>query len=175
MSLYQNKYRVESHRLPGRDYSLPGFYFITTNIKDHRISLGKIVDGKMDRNAFGDIIFDCWNDLPNHYPHMSCDAFVVMPDHIHCIIQLHEHDHVVVETGLRPVSTTTTPKPPAPVSEIMRALKSFSARRINILRESAGRPVWQPRFYDRVIRDKYELLRVRQYILNNPMKWNKEP
>ena len=182
MTLYQNKYRVESTRISGRNYSLPGFYFITTNIADTRVSLGEIIDGKMKPNTFGKIVHDCWKNLPNHYPNMTCDSFVIMPNHIHCIIQLHDRGNIVetghhvgtghhVETGLRPVSNNEGINKPASVSEIMRALKSFSARQINILRESTGSPVLQARFYDRIIRNKKELWATRKYIVNNPANW----
>ena len=58
----------------------------------------------------------------------------------------------VVDTGLKPVSTT--------------------ARRINELRKSAGENVWQSRFHDHIIRNDHSLQRIRDYIVKNPESWH---
>jgi REP-associated tyrosine transposase len=55
--------------------------------------------------------------------------------------------------------------------EIVRAFKSFSARRINFLRKTPGIPVWQRNYYEHVIRDQPELNRIYLYIQDNPIKW----
>jgi REP element-mobilizing transposase RayT len=58
--------------------------------------------------------------------------------------------------------------------EIVRALKTFSARRINEMRHTPGAPVWQRNYYEHVVRNDGELLRVREYILNNPLDWEND-
>lgn len=155
--MYQNKYRIESTRLRGRNYASNGGYFITICTHGREKFLGQIVAGKMQLNDYGTIVEKCWFDLPNHYKNIVLDAFVVMPDHIHAIIIVDNG----VETGLRPVSTC----------EIVRALKSFSSRRMNELDHSAGKTRWQMHFHDHIIRNDQELCRIRQYILNNPSAW----
>jgi len=82
-----------------------------------------------------------------------------------------------------PTATTTTPAPtttaeptPTPTKrhglpEIVRQFKTFSARRINEHRGTTGTPVWQRNYYEHIIRDDASLNRIRQYILNNPIKW----
>ncbi|HUV92496.1 MAG TPA: hypothetical protein VMV80_05380 [Anaerolineales bacterium] len=55
--------------------------------------------------------------------------------------------------------------------EIVRAVKSFSSRRINRLRGTPGVPVWQRNYYERIIRNEKELNAIRLYILDNPLKW----
>ncbi|EKD34944.1 MAG: hypothetical protein ACD_75C02115G0001 [uncultured bacterium] len=54
----------------------------------------------------------------------------------------------------------------------MRAFKTFSARRINTLRNNPGCPVWQRNYYEHVIRNEGDLANIRQYIANNPLKWD---
>ena len=61
------------------------------------------------------------------------------------------------------------------VPEIVRAFKTFSARKINRMHASTGAPVWQRGFYDHVIRDEDELNRIRTYILDDPRKWSEDP
>jgi putative transposase len=92
-----------------------------------------------------------------------------MPDHVHCILQI--DNGVSVETGLKPVSMKTTAKRHG-LFEFMRAFKTFSARRINVLRNSVGGHVWQSRFYDHIIRDHRSLERIREYIYRNPQNWH---
>jgi REP element-mobilizing transposase RayT len=79
-----------------------------------------------------------------------------MPDHVHAIIQLQP-----VKNGER------TPS----LHEIVRALKTFSAKRINILRNKTGQPVWQRSYYDHIIRDEGEWARIQAYIEENPRRW----
>jgi putative transposase len=81
-----------SIRLRGHDYSHPGAYFVTVCAARRELLFGWISDGRVVENAR--IVRDCWLDLPNHYPHVSLDTFVVMPDHIHGIIILLDTNRV---------------------------------------------------------------------------------
>ena len=171
MTLYQNKYRVESTRLSGWDYKHDGYYFITICIKNRVCLLGNVIDGAMQLNEYGKIVNDCWFDLPNHYINIKLDAFCIMPNHIHGIIII---DNGIVDPGFKPGSTgfkrgSTTKR--HGLFEFVRALKTFSARRINELRNSTGENVWQSRFYDRIIRNDEALQRIRYYIETNPKSW----
>ena len=166
MTLFANKYRIESARLKGWDYSSPGYYFIAICTKNREC-------------LFGEILENCWNDLPNHYPNLKLDQFVVMPNHVHGIIIIENNNNTIdyqgvpVETGLKPVSTGTsgTSDKTHGLFEFIRALKTFSARRINEYRQTPGTSVWQTRFHDHIIRDDDELNRIRKYIINNPSNW----
>jgi putative transposase len=106
-----------------------------------------------------------WRDLPNHYPHVELDVFCIMPNHVHGIIILRDDDDT--GTGLRIAPTS-------PLSEIVRAFKSFSARRINTLRESLGIPIWQRNYYEHILRDNEDYLAQSNYILNNPRNWERD-
>lgn len=135
MTLYQKKYRIESTRLRGWDYSSDGYYFITICVKNREPLLGHIEDGKMKPNVFGEIVQNCWYDLTNHYPNIQLDAFCIMPNHIHGIIVINNGLILgtVVETGFKPVSTdiktstgmTTQTDNRYGLFEFVRALKTF--------------------------------------------------
>ena len=56
----------------------------------------------------------------------------------------------------------------------MDYLKSYSARRINKIRKSSGTSMRQSCFYDHIIRDEDDLLMIREYIQNNPAKWEED-
>lgn len=75
-----------------------------------------------------------------------------------------------VETGFKPVSTATIHG----LSEIIRAFKTFTARKINNFQKTPGLPFWQQRYYDRIIRNEKELNNIRQYIIDNPKNWERD-
>ncbi len=83
-----DKQQRRSIRLPGYDYAQAGAYFVTIVTKDRMCLFGEIVDREMLPNQFGRDRSIDWNDLPDHYPAVECDSFVVMPNHVHGIIEL---------------------------------------------------------------------------------------
>ncbi|BBO15821.1 conserved hypothetical protein [Candidatus Brocadia pituitae] len=120
----------------------------------------------MQLNLFGKLVQTHWNDLPHHYPNVKLDAFVIMPNHAHGIIILTEID--MVGAGLTPAPTIIKRHG---LPEIVRALKTFSARRINELRNIKGISLWQRNYYDHIIRNEKSLNIIRRYILYNPVMW----
>ncbi len=137
--------------------------------------LGKLEQETVKHSPLGTIVETAWFDLPNHYPHIELDAFIIMPDHIHGIIWLHDMP-VIVGDGLRDgvgdgVGDGLRPSPTKHgLTEIVRALKSFSARRINEARGTQGQSFWQRGFYDHIVRLENDLEDIRQYILENPKR-----
>ncbi len=162
------KFNPDSHhrrsiRLKEYDYSQPGAYFITICTKNRECLFGEIVDGGMELNDLCKIVVECWEDLPNHYPYIELDTFVIMPNHIHGIIVRYDD----VGAGLKPAPT----KKRHGLHEIIRALKTFSSRRINLIRNTVGTPVWQRNYYEHIIRNEKSLFEIRQYIINNALLW----
>jgi REP element-mobilizing transposase RayT len=186
-----------SIRLPGYDYTRAGVYSITIVTRGREEFFGAVVDGEMKLNQCGQIVDHAWQDLPNHYPHVELDVFCIMPNHVHGIIILKDDD-AGVGAGLRPAPTRPAPTRPAPTEptparpaptgptpagpaptrhslfEIVRAFKSFSARRINALQASHGTPVWQRNYYEHIIRNNEDYLAKSNYILDNPLNWEKD-
>jgi putative transposase len=188
-----------SIRLKGYDYSQPGAYFVTLVAHQRQSIFGEVANGVMHLNQCGEILHQVWLELPRHYPHVSLDAFILMPNHIHGVLVLREYDgrggtfgHVSPPDGGRGGSVGRGSMPANTISgedllpdmdqtrpyhvrhglpEIVRAFKSFSARRINVLRKTPNIPVWQRNYYEHIVRDQSELNRIKQYILDNPMKW----
>jgi putative transposase len=221
--------RRNSLRLQGYNYSQAGLYFVTVVVKDRTHIFGEIVNEVMILNEAGKIVQGVWKSLAKQYP-VVLDEFIVMPDHVHGIIELHP-----VGVGLAPSpkpimpdgkpksnprptqnglptngapSHTTKNEPiandaqrvgleyagnnpstllasknnkrPTPtggnnkrvfLSDVIRFSKSLSAKRINIVYETPGKPLWQNGFHDRIIRDEEELNAVRSYIQTNPLRW----
>ena len=157
-----------SIRLKEYDYSRPGAYFVTVCTHNRECLFGTVTDGKMISSAMGHIVSSCWHDLPAHYPHVELDAFVVMPNHIHGIIILRHPDNV--GAGLKPAPTGKRHGLP----EIVRAFKTFSARRANVALITPGMHLWQRNYYEHVIRGEHDQNEVREYITNNPAGWDRD-
>ena len=90
------KYNPATHhrksiRLRGYDYSQAGAYFVTVCIQNRECLFGDIVDGEMVLNDAGCFVQNVWNDLPNHYPHVELDHFIIMPNHFHGIVVITYH------------------------------------------------------------------------------------
>ncbi|MBN2107361.1 MAG: transposase [Deltaproteobacteria bacterium] len=166
-------YTAEIHhrrsiRLQGYDYAGAGAYFVTICAHDHNSLFGEIVDGKIVLNNMGQVVLACWNDLPHHYKNLELDFFTIMPNHVHGIMAL--LDTTFVGAGLKPAPTGKRHGLP----EMVRALKTFSSKRINQIRKTPGMPVWQRNYYDHVIRDDDDLNRIREYVINNPANWQED-
>jgi REP element-mobilizing transposase RayT len=142
---------------------------VTICTHDRKLCFGDILNGCLAETKQSEICMDCWADLSNHYGNCTSDEFVVMPNHVHGIIIIDNAQHR--ETGLKPVSTK---EKRYSLSEIVRGFKTFSARKINQQQGKPGRPFWQQRYYDHIIRDEDEYLRILQYIVDNPAKWQED-
>jgi REP element-mobilizing transposase RayT len=151
-----------SIRLKGYDYTQEGLYFVTICVQNRERIFGKIAEGKMILNDAGKIVEMVWNELPQHYSNIQLDAFVVMPDHIHGIIIITEYKSTHIESRRHGLS------------EIVRGLKTFSARKINELHNTIGKKLWQRNYYEHIIRTETECLNIANYIKNNPQKWEKD-
>ena len=88
MTLHENKYRIESTRLPGWDYRTPGWYFVTICVREHAELLGKVTEGTIHLSAAGEIASSDLRSLPEHYNEISVDCLIVMPNHVHAIFEI---------------------------------------------------------------------------------------
>ncbi len=118
------KHHRRSIRIQGMDYSESGAYFITFVTQNRGCSLSKIFNSMVILEPAGKVLLNVWKDLPRHYPSLSLGDMIIMPNHIHAILFLHPQSNQ---------KQTALP-------EIVRALKSFSARRINDLEPLLERP-----------------------------------
>jgi REP element-mobilizing transposase RayT len=164
-----------SIRLKGYDYTQPGAYFVTLVTADRACLFGEILEGEIWPNPIGKIVEKCWYDLERHFPTISLDEFILMPNHLHGIICMGEAS-ASLKRNFQPVfAADASPQRPigtAPGSlgAIIQNFKSVSTRKINQVLGNSGQKVWQRNYYERIIRDEAELNRIRQYILNNPIR-----
>src|SRR5215472_15817475 len=88
MTLFRNKYRVESIRKPDWDYSSPGLYFVTICTHEMRMYFGMVVNSQVKLSTIGKRAEEHWKEIPNHFKNVALDEFVVMPNHLHAIIKI---------------------------------------------------------------------------------------
>jgi len=113
---------------------------------------------QMVKNEYGQIVEDTWFDLVNHVFNIKLHEFIVMPNHIHGIIEIHTIHPIANNSGHS-------------LAEVVRQLKTFSAKRINQMRYTPGTSIWQRNYYEHIIRHEAAYLKIAEYIQTNPLKW----
>ena len=174
---FKNKYRIESSRLQGYDYSQNGMYFITICTKDREHFFGEVENGKMELNEVGKMADQFWQEIPKHFPFVKLDVHQVMPNHVHGNVEIlpcARRDEALprLYTGAHPQMSKISPKPGS-LAVIIGSYKSIVAK---MIRKQLN-PItfaWQSRFYDHIIRNEIELNKIREYIITNPEMWERD-
>jgi putative transposase len=148
-----------SIRLKEYDYSRVGFYFVTICTNERQCLFGEVVENVVKLNDMGKIVQTTWDKLPLRFQNVEVDESIVMPN----------HPHGIIVRNLMVDSNINVPE----LGQIIRAFKAVTTRyiRTSCLPEFA----WQRNYHERIIRKNGELDRVRQYIVNNPVRWNDAP
>ena len=150
MSLHRRKHP----RLKDWDYARAGAYFVTFCTKDRKCILSSVGRGVLAPplvalTAIGKMVDGLIQNIPLVYPGVFLERYVIMPNHVHLLLRIEN-------------SGAGAPRPTIPI--IVGGVKSISARK-------AGRAIWQTSFYDHVIRNDNDFLRIWNYIEENPEKW----
>lgn len=202
MEKFQNKYRIPSARLKGYDYGSHGLYFVTictkekthyfgnivetddcpsqsqkqdvvethdyespnkTNLKtDNYLSLQEHNHASLRETEIGKIAREFWQQIPQHFPFVELDEFIVMPNHVHGILFINKPEEVTwTPNGFGSQSRN--------LASIIRGFKASVKRFAN---QNNIEFEWQSRYHDRIIRSYTELDNIREYIINNPIKWS---
>ena len=171
---FHDKYRVPSTRLQNWDYGWNGNYFITVCTAGHEPYFGKISDNMIELSEIGLFAQQFWIEIPNHFPFIELDAFVVMPSHIHGILVIDKKDDQ--EFNLDDINYMKGHKRfrnPGKnnISSIIGSYKSFVTKNAHKISKQFE---WQTGFYDHIIKSDWEFDRIRQYIDDNPANWGKD-
>ena len=162
-----------SIRLKKYDYSQSGAYFVTVCTKNRKCLFGKILDGNMFLNAAGLMLQMVWDAIPEYYRGIKTDEFVIMPNHIHGII-------IIVGAGLCACPDDGQTRHGAPtlsLPEIIHRLKTITTKEyIDGVKQRGWTrfpgKLWQRNYYEHIIRNGPGLDLAREYIINNPRKWD---
>ncbi len=148
----------KSNRLTGFDYSQNGAYFVTLCTKNNKHFFGEIPgstpgtsEACLQLSPIGRTTEDEIKNISDIYEQIAIDKHVVMPNHIHMII--------LILSGISQHTPT--------LSRIVQQFKGAVTKRI-------GFSIWQKSFYDRIIRNEKEYLKIWEYIDTNPAKWKED-
>ncbi len=148
--------RRKNIRMQGWDFTSPGWYFLTLCTQNMRSVFGTIVHGRMILNDAGRHADAYWREIPAHFPRAVVDEHIVMPNHIHGLLQLVDRDTACrgrLEAFGKPVAGS--------IPTIVRSYKAAVSRAL-------GESVWQSRFYEVRARDEAARANIRCYIRANP-------
>ena len=186
---YPDNHHRLSLRLKEYDYSTAGAYFITIVTQARVPVFGEVTEGQINLSDAGEMIQQIWHDLPERFPSIALDEFIVMPNHIHGIMIIPSPVGVpLVGTrdatrGREPTDGDRATTSVAPtedrtktLGEMVGVYKSITTHQYIKGVEIRGWPpfdkrLWQRNYYERVIRNTRELDFAREYISNNPAKW----
>ena len=172
----------KSIRLKEYDYSNPNWYYLTICTYDKRNILGKIINGKMNLNNCGKIVEEEWLKTKEIRQNIDLDYYIIMPNHLHGIIiierrgELHSSQMNSKQKNndgrIQYAPTNNKLKSPSQtVGAIVRGFKSSVTKRIREFNQKEDEKVWQRNYYEHIIRNEKDLYRIRNYIQNNPLKW----
>ena len=168
--------RRDSLRLSDWDYASPGAYFTTICTKGRKSFFGRIQNGEVHLSTVGKQAHCLWERIPHHHSHLVLDEFIIMPNHVHGILFIHEVVAAFHETPPRHKKTGSSqrmsaisPKPGS-LSVVVRLYKGAVTRwaRAHGFHDFS----WQSRFHEHVIRNERELDSIRRYIRLNPKRWS---
>ncbi len=165
MQEYANRKRL---RLSGWNYSAPGLYFITVCTQERRCFLSDIDVGAIHESpavvlsSAGEIVRQIIESLPERFPEICVEKYVIMPNHIHLLLKITAaralREAPLQEEGRRSL-----------LSEAVGYLKMNSSKRIRMTQPKLA--VWQRSYHDHVVRGEADLREIWAYIDGNPAKW----
>lgn len=156
-----NAYRRKPLRIPGYDYATPGSYFVTICANDRIPRLSRVTRNDVSLTEAGEMALAEWWNLQRRFPYVELDDVILMPDHMHAIIWL---------TGAGQEESSVT------LGGVIQAFKSLTTNLYSKGVRELGWPqfnrkLWQPGYFEHIIRDDRSLERHREYIASNPGRW----
>jgi REP element-mobilizing transposase RayT len=161
--LFNNKYRTQTTRLQGWDYSSSGWYFITVCTRYHEIYFGEIKNDEMHLSELGHIAAGNWLGMARVYDILIMDAWIIMPNHFHCLIGIDNPNR----SAYQPNEFKKMVK-----NSVSSVINHFKGRVTKHAKKENIPFQWQSRFYDHLVRDDEEFKRIQNYINNNPKNWD---
>ena len=153
-------------------------------VNDRCCVFGEIREGAVRLNDAGQMAEAAWRSLEARFCGVHLDVFIVMPNHIHGVVWLTGLVGAPLvgarDDDLAPATTgATTRVAPTTLGAVVGAYKSLTTVEYGRGVRRCGWPpfcrtFWQRNYYEHIIRDEQELDRTRQYILDNPARWDED-
>lgn len=146
--------------------------FITLCTQDRKSLFGEIIDGKFHASTFGNIAQAQWRDIAKRWPSIIVDEFIIMPNHIHGILQL--NTKTAFEASLAGAQTKDNA---LTVGAVIGGYKSLVFKACLAHAKEHDQQLgtfWQRNYWEHVVRNEAELQNIREYIQNNPASWEND-
>ncbi len=156
---------------------------MTLCVQGRECLFGSVVDGDMQLNEAGRMVEEIWRSLSQRFLHVTVDEFVIMPNHLHGVIvvaddgltdavgAIHElPDICCIDKAIR-VLPLHQQRRTMLIPKVIGFFKMNTAKHINLMRNTPGIPLLQRNYHERVIRGEREMNAIREYIRQNPLKW----
>jgi REP element-mobilizing transposase RayT len=164
----QNKKSPKSRnsiRLKNHDYSQNGLYFITICTQNRINLFGEIINDVMQLNDAGKNAHTCWKNIPKHYPDVKLHEFIIMPNHIHGIIE--------ITIGAEYFPPKKERLLPTSLGNIIKGYKIGVTKWFQKNKnQKRGQTIWQRNYWEHIVRDEKDYNNISEYIINNPLSWN---
>jgi len=157
--------RRNSNRLSGYNYVQAGAYFITLCSYRRKSIFGAVSNGEMVLSTGGEIVQAEWLRTAALRKYLELDIFMVMPNHFHALVLFNQAWNGDVE----PMEQTRRQR--GDLGFLVAGFKAAVTKRIHALSLFPGQPIWQRNYYDHIIRGEEDYEKIREYIFNNPLKW----
>lgn len=151
-------------RLKGWNYATPGHYFVTVCARDRREVFGAVVNGRAVLNACGKVADTCWREIPKHFPSVRVDEYVVMPNHVHGVVELLKGSAIADPCVLGDVVGAYK----SAVSRILGRQLPTPTQLPTRTTPAGGSALWHRNYWDVVVRNAKALAAIRDYIRRNP-------
>jgi putative transposase len=161
------------NRLAGFDYSSEALYFVTSCTDNKIYHFGEISNGELSLNIYGKVAEKQWLWLGGQYQYLTLHSFIIMPNHMHGIIEIDTSKIAIKSKTLqKECLSNEIPKDPVKIksiSELMGAYKTTTSKHIHLAGLNEFK--WQRSFHDHIIRDAKSFEKISNYIENNPDNW----
>ncbi|MCU1342754.1 MAG: hypothetical protein JWN92_2177 [Candidatus Acidoferrum typicum] len=172
METHRSQKARRSIRLPGFAYSRQGNYFITICADRRRCLFGRIDENGTVLTKIGEIIKECWIEIPQHFPDVGIESYGVMPNHLHGILVVNPTS---LDVSPQPRLTLTAESFGKPVSgsipTIIRSFKAAVTERVQQSGPLISGAGWHRGYFERVLRHSREFVNAKDYIIKNPLRW----
>jgi REP element-mobilizing transposase RayT len=150
---FQNRYRIPSARAQWWDYGSNAAYFITICTENREHYFGEICNSEMQLSEIGKIVNICWREIPQHFPFVELDAFVIMPNHVHGIVVINKNNEYATAISSFAQSLNKFGPQSQNLASIIRGFKISVTKNARLIHADFA---WQTRFYDHIIRNEQE-------------------
>ena len=145
-------------RVPQYNYSNVGYYFITICIQNRKCILSQIINTteknsiKLKLLPYGEISEKIIKNTNKVYDNIQIYDYVIMPNHIHFICEI-----------IKNVKKNDLPQN-AIIPSIVGTLKK-------LINKKCKEKIWQINYYEHIIRNEKEYLKILKYMQDNPYRW----